>query len=233
MKKLLTLTALILICLNICAQEIEKAIKTIEVIGIAEQQVIPDEIYLQITLREYKKGGQKISMSLIEKELIDLVEKLRLPTANLKVENFYGRDWHSRRRKNDDLFASKSFRLLVNSVAKLNSLTEMIDSQAIQTINISHYDYSEITKFRADLKVEAIKAAKKKADDLLMAVGEELGVAVKVTEIEEDLLPQRKLSRTEDYSNMELLKSEDKYESDIDFKTIQLKASIKVVFAIR
>ncbi|MEL6562487.1 MAG: SIMPL domain-containing protein [Bacteroidota bacterium] len=233
MKQLLIPAMLILISLNIHAQEMPELGKSISVVGIAEQQVVPDEIYLQVRLKEYKRGNQKVSINMLEKNLISLVEKLGLPADHLTVENFYGANWNLKRRKNDDLLASKSFKLLVNSVAKLNDFIEMLDDQGVQAISISHYTHSEMDKLKSDLKVKAIKSAKKKADDMLSAIGEELGVALEVTEIEQDFLPQSKYIESKDYSNTVFLKSEDKYKSEIDFKTIQLKASIRVVFSIR
>lgn len=79
----------ILLSVTANAQENKINLKTIEVIGEAEQEIIPDEIYLQIILKEYKKGGRKVKMNKLESELISAVEELGLPSNHLTVESIY------------------------------------------------------------------------------------------------------------------------------------------------
>ena len=63
MKKLIIIANFFLFTSTICAQQVQPIFtnnpfpKTITVNGIAEMEIVPDEIHLNITLPEYQKRG--------------------------------------------------------------------------------------------------------------------------------------------------------------------------------
>ena len=66
MKKITTLLSVLLLAISIISQAQSSTQpgcypfpKTISVTGNAEMEVIPDEIYVQVDLREYKKRGEE------------------------------------------------------------------------------------------------------------------------------------------------------------------------------
>ena len=64
MKKLIIIVNIFLFAMAINAQQVQPIFtnnpfpKTITVSGSAEMEVVPDEIYANITLREYQKRGE-------------------------------------------------------------------------------------------------------------------------------------------------------------------------------
>src|SRR5689334_25143749 len=61
MKKVLIVFAACMFALHAMAQETKPVQKTISVNGSSEIEVVPDEIYVQVDLREYnKKNGDKV-----------------------------------------------------------------------------------------------------------------------------------------------------------------------------
>ena len=64
MKKLVIIVNILLFAMVINAQQIQPIFtnnpfpKTITVSGSAEMEIVPDEIYVNITLREYQKRGE-------------------------------------------------------------------------------------------------------------------------------------------------------------------------------
>ncbi|MDQ3681647.1 MAG: hypothetical protein M3352_01075 [Bacteroidota bacterium] len=61
------------------AQTVNTYPKTTTVTGSAEMEVIPDEIYVQVDLKEYEKKGQsKVNIETIKKRFLRLPEVLAL-----------------------------------------------------------------------------------------------------------------------------------------------------------
>lgn len=63
--------------------------RTIEVKGSSEMEITPNEIFVRITLKEYKKGGDKIGLDQLESELINAIKKLKMDEDKLRAENVY------------------------------------------------------------------------------------------------------------------------------------------------
>ncbi len=58
--------------------------KTINVSGTAELEIVPDEIYVQVELREYdKKGGGKIDIDGIKSDFLKAVVATGIPDSNI------------------------------------------------------------------------------------------------------------------------------------------------------
>ena len=57
-----------------------------------------------------------------------------------------------------------------------------LESLGISNINIERIDHSELDKFREEVKVAAIKAAKQKAEALAGAIDQSIGKAIYILE---------------------------------------------------
>lgn len=232
MKKILLLGSLFLFATIVEAQTNNESFSGIDVIGEAETEVVPDQIYLQITLKEYKKGSKKVTINTLEKQLVNAVSRLDLPKENLVVSNIYGYNWNWKKRKAEDFLATKSFKLLLPDVKKINDLVDLLDEEGVNSMNISEYNHSEMDKIKAELKVKAIKAAKAKAEMLLAAIGQELGKAVYVSEnMPSNNFPVQYRSRA--FESASYANNESGYTSELKFKKIKLTSQIRVIFSIK
>jgi hypothetical protein len=60
--------------------------RTITVNGSAEMEIVPDEIYVQVYLKEYeKKGSGKVSIDKIRQDFLTVVRSLGLPDTAVSV----------------------------------------------------------------------------------------------------------------------------------------------------
>jgi uncharacterized protein YggE len=67
--------------------------KTINVSGIAEMEVVPDEIYVLVQLREYdKKGGGKTDIDAIKNDFIKAALGTGIPETDISVQGYQGWD---------------------------------------------------------------------------------------------------------------------------------------------
>ena len=201
--------------------------RTIEVKGSSEIEITPDEIFVAITLKEYKKGNSKVSLDQLEAGLVKAVRKLDIQEEKLRVQNVYGYNWNWRKKRPDDFLGNKSFILEVSDLKKMNNLVQMLDTEGLNNMNVQSYSHSEIEKYRKEVKIGAMMAAKEKANFLLESVDERLGRLVEVQEI--DYGYQSPMMR----SNMALEEVVmDSYQSDVDFRKIKVRAEMRVVFEI-
>ncbi len=228
MKNTLLLSLCFILGVNTAVPQEHNQVKKIEVKGTAEKEIIPNEIYFRIALREYKDGSRKITLNHLENELVMAIKKLDLPKESLQVENIYGYNWNPKKKQPDEFLAIKSFIVKLTDLKQINDLMDNLDPEGINSSGISSYSHSEIEKYNRALKIEALKAAKEKATYLLEAIGEQLGAALEIRELDYGYT-QPMMSR-----NFEAKMADSSgYQSDLDFKTIKLKAEVNAVFAIQ
>ncbi|MEZ2441982.1 uncharacterized protein YggE [Chitinophaga sp. W3I9] len=234
MKKVMLLAAGLFFALSTFAQQTDKQppVKKIEVNGSAEMEITPDEIYFNISLREYLKGKNKVDISTLEKQLQKAVSDAGIPKADFTIENVYGNNFEILRKKKDPLefMARKQYRLKLSKLDKINEILAAVDAEGIENARIASYSSSKMEAYRKEVKIKALQAAKEKAEYMLSAIGNKTDGVIEIQEM-----------NTDNYSDVRpvmanyMAKSADSAEaaSDIDFKTIKIRAEVRAVFAIK
>jgi len=198
----------------------------IRVQGIAEIEIVPDEIYLSITLNE-EDDKQKTDILLLEEKLKETVHSLGIDMKNLMLQdassNFDRGIWRK------DVNKVKDYLLLVHSAEMVGKVLYRLDEVGISNVYIEKYTHSKIEEFRKEVKINAMKAAKEKASYLLEAIGEKAGSPLEVLE-QQDFYPMP-------VANMAMRKTKQlsSFESnyaEIDFKKIKLQYTIDAKFEI-
>ena len=212
--------------------------KTISVNGSAQKEVTPDEIYVQVSLREYdKKGGGKVDIETIKNNFLAACKSIGLNDTDVVVQSYDGWDgnywWYKKKKKeNPDMKAGITYWVKVNSTNKMDDLVSKMDDEATQSFGIAKTDYSKMDDLRKQLKIEAIKAAKEKAAYLAGAINEQVGSAITINEPNEVVNYPRPM-----YSNMALKQAavEDNAEPpmNVDFKKMKIQFDVNVVFTLK
>ena len=122
-------------------------VRKIEVAGFAEMEVIPDEIYFNVSLREYfndeKNQKNKVIISSLEKQLIKAIEEAGLPKEILSVSGVGGYQNYTEKKKKPATFLeSKQYELKVDRTDKLDGILSKIDSRGVQYANVGRVDHS-------------------------------------------------------------------------------------------
>jgi uncharacterized protein YggE len=228
MKKIFTLTALVIVTLSTFAQNVDLRRK-IEVTGTAEQSVTPDIINVSISLQEYLNGKTKVTIDQLEQQLESAVKDAGIAKEDFTINNISAWNNNYQKKKAPDFLASKQYSIKFHDLDKFNVILSEVDPKGIQSTNIDSYDYSKIESLKNHLKVKALLAAKDKASYLLAAIGDKLGDAINITETDNSNFPQPRA--------MVMFKSAradavDVQPSDIDFKQIKLSFTIDAIFEI-
>ena len=217
--------------------------KTITVTGTSEMEIIPDEIYVQVDLREYKKrGDEKVDIEVIKAEFLETCKELGIADSLITIASYEGMnsaDWWRRKKRDPNLFATISYQIKFSSSKKMDDLVNKLNDEATSNFRIVKTWHSKMTEYRKQLKIAAVKAAKEKGIYLTEAVNEKLGQAITINEPDEASLyqtgSQNKMSNT-------ALKSQgyvggrfngDGQDAGIDFKRMRLQFQVSIIYALQ
>ena len=239
MKKIIISMAFMAVMVGAAAQANDNTIKqrTINVSGSAEMEIVPDEIYVQVDLREYnKKGAGKVDIESIKSRFIKAVVALGIADTNISVQGYSGYDanpwWVKKNKKtNPDMMATISYLVKLGTTKKMDELVEKLDDEATQNFFIAKVSHSRMTEFKKQLKMDAIKAAREKANYLAAALGESVGRPIMINDPNEiGYNPQPRM-----YANT-MMKAEgagDMAMPNIDFKKIKYQFEVNVTFELK
>jgi uncharacterized protein YggE len=221
-------------------QPLFPSVKKIEVTGSAEIEVIPDEIYFSISLREYfkDKDKNKVEIQELEKQLQTAVNAAGIPKENFQIENIYGYRYWPGRKKPSDFLESKRYVLKLNNLSKVDDIMAKVDAKGIEYVNISRYEHSKIEQYRKEIKTKALQAAKDKATYLLQGVGEQMGGILEIQELGGSdgypvPYPMYNRAANEMMMKSEAMGGDMAQQSEIDFRKIKIHYEIRAVFAIK
>ena len=228
MKRLLLIAALSTFTISTFAQAVDLRRK-IEVTGTAEQEVTPDIINVSISLKEYIDGKTKITIDALERQLEKAVTDAGIAKEDLTISNVSAYNIYQK-KKNPDFLAAKQYRIKFHDLNTYNIILSQIDPKGIQNTSIESYDYSKIATLKRELKIKALQNAKEKATYLLSSIGDNVGSAINIEEIDNESFPQPvfrsyAMAKVADAAPMET--------SDIDVKKIKLNYQVHATFEIK
>jgi len=236
MNKLFIFFLFVLFCSSSHAQyEKNPFPKTITVAGSAEMEIVPDEIYVQVDLKEYEKKGQgKISIDRIRQDFLNSVKTVGIPDSVISIaayDGYNGNPWLRKKNKKDELMASITYQLKLKSSKQMDDLVNLLDDNATQNFSITRTSHSRLEQLKKELKIQAVKAAKEKARYLSEAIGEKIGEAVTINEPTEYYFPIQGYAMKANTVMQDQNVSGEPVQS-VDFRKIKLKFDVNVVFSL-
>ena len=229
MKKLFTLIAFVAVSTSVFAQNVDLRRK-IEVSGIAEKEVTPDIINVNISLQEYMNGKTRVTIEQLEKQLERAVKDANIPKEDFTISNVSAWNNTYNKKKTPDFLASKQYRIRFHDLNKYNYILSQIDPKGIQSTDIANFDYSKMAELKKELKIQALKAAKEKATYLLASIDEKIGGALDISEVDNSNYnpPMPRM-----FANKVMLNSAAPAgDSDIGTSTIKLSFQVNATFEI-
>jgi len=212
--------------------------KTINVNGTAEMEITPDQIFVQVELREYdKKGAGKVDIQTIRNNFLSGLKKIGIADTNVTIQGYSGWDgniWYYKKNKkqNPDLKAGITYWVKVSSTAKMDELVSVMDDEATQNFFIAKVSHSKMEEYRKLLKIQAIKAARDKAIYLADAINEKVGEAITINEPQEMGHYPQPMYRANVMMEQKMAGA-DEAPMNVDFKKIKLQFDVNVVFALK
>jgi uncharacterized protein YggE len=228
MKKLFTILALG-IALATQAQTTSSDEKPyIEVTGTAQKEVVPDIIYITITLKDKVVNKDSYTVLQQETKLKQALQQSVIDLKNLSLSDASS-DIIVYKRKERGVEEMKEYTLKVSTATEVTKVFEALHNINIKEAEITKTDYSKMDELRKEVRIAAIKAAKDKAVYLLQTIGEELGKPLIIHEnsTEEVLRLRSNVSSNVSYKK-------DEYTlPDVSFKTIKVEFSYYIKYLIK
>lgn len=184
--KVLLFAISLLATLSLQAQTNERYI---EVTGTSEIEIVPDEIHYLIEIREYFKeefDGKskpeeyrtKVPLAEIEQGLREALANSGIPQNAIRTQEI-GDYW---RQQGQDFLVSKKFDITLTDFNQINEIVKRIDTKGIHTMRIGELENNDMPAYHQKGKIEALKAAQRKATYLVEALGKRLGEVIRIVE---------------------------------------------------
>jgi uncharacterized protein YggE len=238
MKKIILALAICL-CLTIAhTQTVDNTIKqrTVNVNGHSELEITPDEIYVDIDLREYnKKNGDKVDIETIRNQFLTAVKSMNIADTDIVVQGYSGWDgnywfYQKNKKKNPDMKAGITYEVKVKTVDDMDKLVDKLDDEATQNFNISRTSHSNMDSIKKQLKMQAVKNAKDEAVYLASAIGDNVGNALTINDPNESSnYPQPMMFKTAGV----MADANQSAPMNVDFKKIKIEMNVNVIFELK
>lgn len=188
MKPKLVLTTIALfMTLTLQAQEVNE--RYIEVTGTSNIEIEPDTIHYLIEIREYfeeefdrkskpEEYRTKVPLATIEQGLRNVLAQINIPPHAIKTQEI-GDYW---RQQGQEFLVSKKFDIILTDFNQINEIVKRIDTKGINTMRIGELENKNMLAYHQKGKIEALKAAQRKATYLVEALGKKLGGVIRIVE---------------------------------------------------
>ena len=148
----------------------------IQVEGYAFEEVVPDEIFITITIFDDKDKSVETKQTELVKGLTDIGVVSKNITLLNEGANFGRLTWNRK-----EVVKSIQLSVMAASADEVIKIFEKLDKLKVDDAFINKLDYSKREEIEKMVRIEAISNAKSNATDLLKAIGSNVGKPLKIT----------------------------------------------------
>ena len=153
----------------------------IEVSASVDTLVVPDRIYVSITLNEADSKNKK-SVEEQEKQLETILKKLKINTDKDLSVLGYSSDFKKYFLKGQSILKTKKFSLLVRNAYTLGNVLISLEEAGISNTEVEKVEYSKSKELLLELKLEAVKRSRITADKLVKPLNQKAGKALYISD---------------------------------------------------
>lgn len=227
MKRGMVLVAALMLTTSLYAQQTNVMDQPyIEVSGRAKVEVVPDKIYVQITIDGDSKGQETVLQQ--EKEMVQRFDALGIDVEKkLVVQELF-----NSALKSNKVTTFKMYRLEVNSATQLAHVFQALQAIGIAQAEIESVDVSNKEELIQKIRAEAAQNARQNALVLANALGQELGKALYVQDYSTSPYEYMNMS-TRDYAIAEVREVVAEVAPVLEFQKVTLNSSVRVRFLLK
>lgn len=205
----------------------------IEVTGKAIMQIIPDEIYLKILINEKENRGK--SLIELENSMIAKLQEIGIETNKDFSIIDYTSNFKDYWIVKSDIVLTKEYQLLVRNAKVAGKVFQELQKLGISNISIDRIENSKIQEYRQEVKINAIKAAREKANSLAIAIDQTIGKAIYIQELDNNYMNRMagKAAGMQIRAANSITSIANSQEPEIEFEKIELDYSVIVRFELK
>ena len=231
--KRIFLTFLILVCAKSLSQTKNFIdLPYIETSAKVDTLVIPDRIYLNISITEKDTKG-KISVEELETKMNEKLKSLGIITEKQLTLNDLSSNYKKYFLKQQDILKNKNYTLLVYNAKIAGKVVIELEEIEISNVNLEKTEYSKEEEMILTLKSEAILKAKNQAISMTKPLNQKVGSAIYISDFSNivNMLSGR-LAGIQ-IRGARSLEEKDKYEPiNIEFEKIKIETEVKATFKL-
>lgn len=206
---------------------------TINVEASAEKYVMPDEIIISVVIDE-KDFAKKQSLESLEKDMVQALKKTGIDIKkDLKVVDMAS-DFKQYKLRKSEIKLSKSYKIKVTTATQAMKVMMSLDEVGISQVSIEELKCTKLKEYQDELRVEAMKEAKRRATLLAEAIGQTVGKAVFVRD--DSYIPYRPTSRMRRSNEIMLCDvafAEEEPMPELEFDNYKLQCNVTVNFELK
>ena len=231
--KRIFLTFLILVCAKSLSQTKNFIdLPYIETSAKVDTLVIPDRIYLNISITEKDTKG-KISVEELETKMNEKLKSLGIATEKQLTLNDLSSNYKKYFLKQQDILKNKNYTLLVFNAKVAGKVIIALEEIEISNVILEKTEYSKAEQMILALKSEAIIKAKNQAIAMTKPLNQKVGNAIYISDFSNivNMLSGR-------VSGIQIrgarsLDEKEKYEPiNIEFEKIKIETELKATFKL-
>lgn len=223
------------------AQTSDNTIKqrTVNVNGHSQLEITPDEIYVDIELREYTlKNGNKTDIETIRNQFLTAVKTMNVADTDVVVQGYSGWDgnywWYQKsKKKNPDMKAGITYEVKLKSVDDMDKLVDKLDDEATQNFYISRTSHSNMDSIKKQLKMQAVKNAKAEAVYLASALNDTVGDALTINDPNESSDYPQPMAGFALRGKANGVADQEAAPMNVSFKKIKIEMNVNVIFELK
>jgi len=207
----------------------------IEVSASVDTLVVPDRIYVSITLNEADSKNKK-SVEEQEKQLETILKKLKINTDKDLSVLGYSSDFKKYFLKGQNILKTKKYSLLVRDAYTLGNVIISLEEAGISNTEVEKVEYSKSKELLLELKSEAVKKSRITADKLVKPLNQKAGKALYISDTNYGGIGDYELTTNEIFSLQEMdYKKESASEEflrKLDFQKIKFSTTVYVKYQL-
>ncbi|MEC5395165.1 SIMPL domain-containing protein [Bergeyella sp. RCAD1439] len=203
----------------------------IEIAAHADTLVVPDKIYIAITIDEADTKNKKsveqqerIMESTLKKLNINTEKQLSLLDATSNFKNYFLRG--------QNIIKSKRYSLQVSNAVTAGRVLAELENAGIANTSIEKTEYSKADELVLGLKAKALKKAKTTGEILAKSIGQKIGKALYISDKNYSSLQGQALGLRIKTSELALMADSAPEPISIDFEKIKFNVSLNVTYEL-
>ena len=207
----------------------------IEVSALVDTLVVPDRIYVSITLNEADSKNKK-SVEEQEKQLETILKKLKINTDKDLSVLGYSSDFKKYFLKGQSILKTKKYSLLVRDAYTLGNVLISLEEAGISNTEVEKVEYSKSKELLLELKSEAVKRSRITADKLVKPLNQKAGKALYISDTNYGGIGDYELTTNEIFSLQEMDykkgSASEEFLRKLDFQKIKFSTTVYVKYQL-
>ena len=229
MRVYTVLFVLLFLSTPLVAQETTSEVPFIEVEGNAKREIVPNQIFVSVELREKTIGKKYLTLAEQEVKFNEIIDRLNVDRSKISLVNAVS-SIIQRRDRDKGVVRTKVYNVELSTAQQVSDLFSQLNANGIRETDIVRLDHTDIIDIRKEVRIEAIKAAKTKAEYLTAAIGHSVGTPLIIREAQNI----RGINQSP-YSNVVVrgYAAAEEGISGVDFEKIQVSFSYYIKYEIK